>query len=176
MTRRTERPADARLDRRQRAEEAGEVRGGVVVGLDVARGVGADLAASRSRTAGAGKKCSSAPMSKQTRSLLMHRILPRDAHTIVRVWRHLGTADDHHQQLVRADKRNRRPRAPTTLIAGAGVVVARRDPPGMAIVPARHAIAIPAGLRHRCGLGPGTGCCWRDGLSVTALAGSHKED
>jgi bifunctional DNA-binding transcriptional regulator/antitoxin component of YhaV-PrlF toxin-antitoxin module len=42
-----------------------------------------------------------------------------------------------------------------TLTAGAGVVVARRDPHGMVTVPAGHAVAIPAALRHRCGLRAG---------------------
>ena len=42
-----------------------------------------------------------------------------------------------------------------TLTAGSGVVVARRDPHGMVIVPTRYSIAIPATLRHRCGLRPG---------------------
>jgi hypothetical protein len=42
-----------------------------------------------------------------------------------------------------------------TLTADAGVVVVRRDPHGMVIVPARCAVAIPAASRHRCGLRPG---------------------
>src|ERR1700689_1238257 len=42
-----------------------------------------------------------------------------------------------------------------TLTAGAGVVVARRDPGGMVVVLARRAVAIPAALRHRCGLRAG---------------------
>jgi hypothetical protein len=42
-----------------------------------------------------------------------------------------------------------------TLTADAGVVVVRRDPHGMVIVPARCAVSIPAPLRHRCGLRPG---------------------
>jgi bifunctional DNA-binding transcriptional regulator/antitoxin component of YhaV-PrlF toxin-antitoxin module len=42
-----------------------------------------------------------------------------------------------------------------TLTAGAGVVVARRDPGGMVAVLARRAVAIPAALRRRCGLRPG---------------------
>jgi bifunctional DNA-binding transcriptional regulator/antitoxin component of YhaV-PrlF toxin-antitoxin module len=42
-----------------------------------------------------------------------------------------------------------------TLTADAGVIVVRRDPHGMVTVPARCSIAIPAGLRHRCGLRPG---------------------
>jgi hypothetical protein len=39
-----------------------------------------------------------------------------------------------------------------TLTAGAGVVVARRDPGGLVTVPARPYIVIPAALRRRCGL------------------------
>ena len=35
------------------------------------------------------------------------------------------------------------------------MVVARRDPGGMVTLPARSCIAIPAALRHRCGLRPG---------------------
>lgn len=42
-----------------------------------------------------------------------------------------------------------------TLTAAAGVVVARRDPCGMVVLPARPYIAIPAALRRRCGLHPG---------------------
>jgi hypothetical protein len=42
-----------------------------------------------------------------------------------------------------------------TLTACAGVVTARRDPDGQAILPARHCITIPATLRYRCGLLPG---------------------
>ncbi len=42
-----------------------------------------------------------------------------------------------------------------TLTAAAGVVIARRDPDGMVTMPARPCIAIPAALRHRCGLRPG---------------------
>ncbi|HEY5988287.1 MAG TPA: hypothetical protein VIV12_18205 [Streptosporangiaceae bacterium] len=42
-----------------------------------------------------------------------------------------------------------------TLTAGAGVVVARRDPGGMVTVPARPYLAIPAALRRRCGLRAG---------------------
>ena len=42
-----------------------------------------------------------------------------------------------------------------TLTASAGVVTARRDPDGLAILPPRHYIVIPATLRHRCGLLPG---------------------
>ena len=54
-----------------------------------------------------------------------------------------------------------RPGDRLTLTAGAGVVVARRDPGGMVAVLARGAVAIPVALRHRCGLGPATRCCWR---------------
>jgi hypothetical protein len=42
-----------------------------------------------------------------------------------------------------------------TLTASAGVVTARRDPDGRAILPPRHRIVIPATLRYRCGLLPG---------------------
>jgi hypothetical protein len=42
-----------------------------------------------------------------------------------------------------------------TLTASAGVVTARRDPHGLAVLPPRHCIVIPAALRHRCGLLPG---------------------
>ena len=42
-----------------------------------------------------------------------------------------------------------------TLTAEAGVIVARRDPGGMVIVPARPYVVIPAGLRRRCGLRAG---------------------
>jgi bifunctional DNA-binding transcriptional regulator/antitoxin component of YhaV-PrlF toxin-antitoxin module len=52
-----------------------------------------------------------------------------------------------------------------TLTAGAGVVVARRDPGGMVAVLARRAVAIPAALRHRCGLRPG------DPVLLAALPG-----
>ena len=34
-------------------------------------------------------------------------------------------------------------------------MTARRDPPGLAALPPRHCIVIPATLRHRCGLLPG---------------------
>ena len=42
-----------------------------------------------------------------------------------------------------------------TLTAEAGRVVIRRDPAGLAILPPRHYIVIPATLRYRCGLLPG---------------------
>jgi hypothetical protein len=42
-----------------------------------------------------------------------------------------------------------------TLTACAGVVTARRDPDGLAILPSRYYITIPATLRYRCGLLPG---------------------
>lgn len=42
-----------------------------------------------------------------------------------------------------------------TLIAAAGVMVARRDPAGMVTMPAKPYLVIPAALRHRCGLQPG---------------------
>ena len=41
-------------------------------------------------------------------------------------------------------------------ITGAeGVVLARRDPDGPVIMPTKPYVAIPAALRHRCGLEPG---------------------
>jgi hypothetical protein len=42
-----------------------------------------------------------------------------------------------------------------TLTAAGDVAVARRDPRGMVTVPGRCAVAIPAALRHRCGLRSG---------------------
>jgi len=42
-----------------------------------------------------------------------------------------------------------------TITAEASVVVARRDPGGMVVVPARPYLVIPAGLRRRCGLRAG---------------------
>ena len=42
-----------------------------------------------------------------------------------------------------------------TVIADAGVMIARRDPGGMVTVPARPYVVIPAALRRRCGLRPG---------------------
>ena len=42
-----------------------------------------------------------------------------------------------------------------TLTASAGMVTARRDPHGLAVLPPRHCMVIPATLRHRCGLLPG---------------------
>ena len=42
-----------------------------------------------------------------------------------------------------------------TLTASVGVVTARRDPDGLAVLPPRHCIVIPATLRYRCGLLPG---------------------
>lgn len=42
-----------------------------------------------------------------------------------------------------------------TLVAAAGVVIARRDPAGMVTVPARPYVAIPAALRRHCGLHAG---------------------
>jgi len=52
-----------------------------------------------------------------------------------------------------------------TFTAEAGVVTARRDPGGMVTLPASGYIAIPAALRHRCGLEPG------DQLLLAALPG-----
>ena len=42
-----------------------------------------------------------------------------------------------------------------TLTAAAGVVIARRDPAGMVIMPAKPYLVIPAALRRRCGLRAG---------------------
>jgi hypothetical protein len=42
-----------------------------------------------------------------------------------------------------------------TLTAEAGMVIARRDPGGMVTLPVRPCLAIPAALRHRCGLRAG---------------------
>jgi bifunctional DNA-binding transcriptional regulator/antitoxin component of YhaV-PrlF toxin-antitoxin module len=42
-----------------------------------------------------------------------------------------------------------------TITAGAGVVIARRDPGGMVTMPAKPYLVIPAALRRRCGLRPG---------------------
>jgi hypothetical protein len=52
-----------------------------------------------------------------------------------------------------------------TLTAGAGVMVARRDPGGMVTMPARPYIVIPAALRRRCGLRTG------DRVLLAALPG-----
>ena len=48
-----------------------------------------------------------------------------------------------------------RPGDRLTLTAATGVVLARRDPGGPVTMPARPYVAIPAALRHRCGLAPG---------------------
>jgi len=42
-----------------------------------------------------------------------------------------------------------------TVIAEAGVMIARRDPGGMVTVPTRAYVVIPAALRRRCGLRAG---------------------
>ncbi len=42
-----------------------------------------------------------------------------------------------------------------TLTADGGVVLARRDPGGMMVQPARPCLVIPAPLRRRCGMSPG---------------------
>ena len=42
-----------------------------------------------------------------------------------------------------------------TLTAAAGVITVRRAPDGMASMPAKPYVAIPAALRRRCGLRPG---------------------
>jgi AbrB family looped-hinge helix DNA binding protein len=55
-----------------------------------------------------------------------------------------------------------------TLTAGAGVVVARRDPGGMVTVPARPYIVIPAALRRRCGLHAG------DRVLLAAMPGEDR--
>jgi hypothetical protein len=52
-----------------------------------------------------------------------------------------------------------------TLTAEASVVVARRDPGGMVIMPARPCVVIPAALRRRCGLRAG------DRVLLAALPG-----
>jgi AbrB family looped-hinge helix DNA binding protein len=52
-----------------------------------------------------------------------------------------------------------------TLTAPAGVVLARRDSCGLVTVSARRFIAIPAALRHRCGLRAG------DRVLLAALPG-----
>jgi bifunctional DNA-binding transcriptional regulator/antitoxin component of YhaV-PrlF toxin-antitoxin module len=39
-----------------------------------------------------------------------------------------------------------------TFTAAAGAVIARRDPVGLVIVPAKPYLVIPAALRRRCGL------------------------
>ena len=48
-----------------------------------------------------------------------------------------------------------RPGDRLTLTAAAGVVIARRDPGGLAVMPAKPYLTIPAALRHRCGLRAG---------------------
>jgi bifunctional DNA-binding transcriptional regulator/antitoxin component of YhaV-PrlF toxin-antitoxin module len=48
-----------------------------------------------------------------------------------------------------------RPGDRLTVTAAAGVVLARRDPGGPVTMPAKPYVAIPAALRHRCGLEPG---------------------
>ena len=53
------------------------------------------------------------------------------------------------------DVLNWKPGDRLTLTAGAGAVLGRPDPYGMITVPAWRSIAIPAALRHRCGLQPG---------------------
>ena len=42
-----------------------------------------------------------------------------------------------------------------TFTAAAGAVIARRDPVGLVIMPAKPYLVIPAALRRRCGLRPG---------------------
>jgi hypothetical protein len=53
-----------------------------------------------------------------------------------------------------------------TLTAGAGVMVARRDPDGVVTVPARPYIVIPAAVRRHCGLRAG------DRVLLAALPGN----
>jgi hypothetical protein len=48
-----------------------------------------------------------------------------------------------------------RPGDQLTLTAAAGVVIARRDPAGLIVMPAKPYVVIPAALRRRCGLRPG---------------------
>jgi bifunctional DNA-binding transcriptional regulator/antitoxin component of YhaV-PrlF toxin-antitoxin module len=48
-----------------------------------------------------------------------------------------------------------RPGDPLTLTAAAGVIIVRRDPAGLVVMPAKPYVAIPAILRRRCGLRPG---------------------
>jgi hypothetical protein len=48
-----------------------------------------------------------------------------------------------------------RPGDPLTLTAAAGVVIVRRDPAGLIIMPVKPYVVIPAVLRRRCGLRPG---------------------
>jgi len=62
-----------------------------------------------------------------------------------------------------------------TLTAAAGVVIARRDPGGMATMPSKPYIVIPAALRRRCGLRPGDRVLLavfpdRDALAAYSLA------
>jgi bifunctional DNA-binding transcriptional regulator/antitoxin component of YhaV-PrlF toxin-antitoxin module len=48
-----------------------------------------------------------------------------------------------------------RPGDRLTFTAAAGVVIARRDPAGLVIMPAKPYLVIPAALRRRCGLRAG---------------------
>ncbi len=57
-----------------------------------------------------------------------------------------------------------------TLTAAAGVVLARRDSCGLVTVSARRSIAIPAALRHRCGLQLLAALPGEDALAVYTLA------
>ena len=50
-----------------------------------------------------------------------------------------------------------------TLTASTGVVTARRDPDGQAILPPRHCIIIPATLRTAAACSPETPSCWQPG-------------
>jgi bifunctional DNA-binding transcriptional regulator/antitoxin component of YhaV-PrlF toxin-antitoxin module len=42
-----------------------------------------------------------------------------------------------------------------TLTGAEGVIVVRRDPAGLVVMPAKPYVVIPAALRRRCGLRPG---------------------
>jgi hypothetical protein len=62
-----------------------------------------------------------------------------------------------------------------TVTAGAGVMVARRDPDGVVTVPGRPCIVIPAAVRQRCGLRAGdrvllAASPGRDALAAYSLA------
>ncbi|HEV3294226.1 MAG TPA: hypothetical protein VG123_35025 [Streptosporangiaceae bacterium] len=48
-----------------------------------------------------------------------------------------------------------RPGDRLTLTAADGVVIARRDPAGLVVMPAKPYVVIPSALRSRCGLLPG---------------------
>ena len=54
-----------------------------------------------------------------------------------------------------------------TLTASAGVVTARRDPDGLAILPPRHCIAIPRPCGIAAGCSPETWSCWQSSMPPT---------